>query len=64
MNCLSAAELEETNRMLSQAKLLAESANTTKSSFLANISYEIGTPLNAITGMVHLMRRAGVTRTG
>lgn len=55
------AELEATNRMLSQAKLLAESANTTKSSFLANISHEIRTPLNAITGMMHLMRRGGVT---
>lgn len=55
------AELEATNRMLAKAKLLAEAANTTKSSFLANISHEIRTPLNAITGMVHLMRRGGVT---
>ncbi|MBL8428732.1 MAG: response regulator [Dechloromonas sp.] len=55
------AELELSNQMLSRAKLLAESANVIKSSFLANVSHEIRTPLNAITGMVHLLRRGGVT---
>jgi len=35
---------------LTQAKLAADSANTTKSMFLANMSHEIRTPMNAILG--------------
>ncbi|HJV66206.1 MAG TPA: ATP-binding protein [Geomonas sp.] len=42
---------------LQQAKEKSDSANLAKTSFLAHMSHEIRSPLNAITGMVHLMKR-------
>jgi PAS domain S-box-containing protein len=39
----------------------AKAETHAKSQFLANMSHEIRTPLNAILGMVHLLRRDGVT---
>lgn len=39
----------------------AYAATQAKSAFLANMSHEIRTPLNAILGMVHLLRREGVS---
>ncbi|HNH36274.1 MAG TPA: PAS domain S-box protein, partial [Rhodocyclaceae bacterium] len=51
----------ERTAALAVAKEAAETANRAKSAFLANMSHEIRTPLNAINGMVHLIRRSGVT---
>ncbi len=40
---------------LQAAKAMAESANQTKSDFLASMSHEIRTPMNAIIGIAHLL---------
>lgn len=47
-------------RELSLAKEAAEAANVAKGHFLANVSHEIRTPINAVVGLLHLIRRAGV----
>jgi signal transduction histidine kinase/ActR/RegA family two-component response regulator len=46
---------------LQKARVAAEDANLAKSQFLANMSHEIRTPLHAITGMLELLERTGLT---
>jgi response regulator RpfG family c-di-GMP phosphodiesterase/signal transduction histidine kinase len=45
------------NKKLQELTEEAQSANRTKSSFLASMSHEIRTPMNAITGMAELLMR-------
>lgn len=45
-------------RELNRAKVAAEAANQSKSAFLANVSHELLTQMNAIIGMTHLAREA------
>ncbi len=61
-------ELEEKNRELARAqeeaeekKQKAEEANRAKTQFLYQISHDIRTPLNAITGMVDLLQHSDLT---
>ncbi|MFZ2653170.1 MAG: GAF domain-containing protein, partial [Burkholderiaceae bacterium] len=48
-------EAQEARAQAEAAKLLAETANEAKSSFLATMSHEIRTPMNAVIGMSGLL---------
>jgi PAS domain S-box-containing protein len=50
-------QLEENKIELGKAKEKAEAANRAKSDFLANMSHDIRTPMNAILGFTDLLRR-------
>ena len=49
-------EKREINKKLDEARRLAERANDSKTKFLANMSHDIRTPMNAIVGLAELMQ--------
>jgi signal transduction histidine kinase/DNA-binding NarL/FixJ family response regulator len=51
-------ERRQTEQELVRAKEEAETANRTKSTFLAHMSHELRTPLNAILGFAQLLQRS------
>lgn len=52
---------KRSNELILQAKLAAEEANNAKSVFLAKMSHEVRTPMNAIIGMIDLTLEAPLT---
>ncbi|MFC0229368.1 CHASE domain-containing protein [Serratia aquatilis] len=50
----------EDENTLRAARQAAEEANNAKSSFLATMSHELRTPMNAILGMMTLLRKTGL----
>ena len=49
-------ENKEINEKLDEARILAEKASLSKTRFLANMSHDIRTPMNAIVGLSELMK--------
>ncbi|WON78090.1 CHASE domain-containing protein [Serratia sp. UGAL515B_01] len=50
----------EDENTLRAARLAAEEANNAKSAFLATMSHELRTPMNAVLGMMTLLRKTGL----
>ena len=52
------SQLLESNYQLAEAKNIADKANQAKTIFLANMSHDIRTPLNAIIGFTQIIRES------
>ncbi|MDD2697990.1 MAG: transporter substrate-binding domain-containing protein [Arcobacteraceae bacterium] len=52
--------LKKLNYQLDMAKIKAESAVNAKANFLSNVSHEVRTPMNAILGMLYVLKRTSL----
>ncbi|MDR2781615.1 MAG: PAS domain-containing protein [Holosporaceae bacterium] len=59
---LKAKELEQSNTLLEKSKFVADEANNAKSKFLASMSNELKTPLNAIIGYSEILKEEAMDR--
>jgi PAS domain S-box-containing protein len=55
-------EQKAIQRLIKKEKQKAESANTMKSNFLANISHELRTPMNGIMGLTELVLESKISK--
>ncbi|MEY3842220.1 MAG: hypothetical protein RLZZ542_1330, partial [Pseudomonadota bacterium] len=55
--CTDITDLKNDARALSEARDIAQSANSAKSQFLANMSHEIRTPLNGVIGLAQVLAK-------
>jgi signal transduction histidine kinase/CheY-like chemotaxis protein len=56
-------ERKQAEKALKKAKEKAETANASKSQFLANISHELRTPMNSVLGFAGLMKETPMNET-
>ncbi len=54
-SCIDISDIKASQAAMQVAKEAAEHANTVKSEFMANLSHELLTPMNAILGLSHLL---------
>ena len=57
-----AKELEDSSKKLAEAKANADTANEAKTKFLANVSTELKTPVNAIIGYSDILKEEALDR--
>jgi signal transduction histidine kinase/CheY-like chemotaxis protein len=59
--CTDITDLKNDARALSEARDIAQSANSAKSQFLANMSHEIRTPLNGVIGLAQVLAKTSLS---
>ena len=59
---VKAKQLEDSNALLEKSRLAADEANAAKTKFLANMSNELKTPINAIIGYSEILEEEALDR--